>query len=132
MRDLREFYLILGPALDALKGVAKSVRMTLTVNYAGEPFIWPVPTVTGLKPHAADIAKHAAAEAAVESWIRISWNRNGAYYDVSRRQVNTKAPEWPSQVPDASSMLRIACKTGGMEVIDGPDHPVVQELLGLS
>ena len=128
--ETRETYLILPAVLEAFETVVRHVRMTLTVNYAGEVFIWPVPIPLGAKPHAAHVSAFAAAEAATKSWIRIAWIGNA--YEVSRRQNNAKNPEWPAEIKDASSMLRFACKAGGIEIIDSPAHPVACELLGLS
>lgn len=125
----REIYLILPAALEALESVARRVRMTLAVNYAGEAFVWPVPIPAEKNPHRCHVAAQAAAAAAVKSWIRIVWKGND--YEVSRRIDNSKIPEWPTEIADASAMLRFACKAGGIEVIDSPDHPVARGILGL-
>lgn len=127
--NTREIYLVLPELLEAMGDVVRQVRMTLAVNYAGEVFIWPVPVPIGRRAHRAHISAHAAAETASQHWIRIVWKGND--YEVTRRKVHTIDPEWPAEIPDASAMLRFACKTGGIEIIDSMEHPVVRELLGL-
>jgi hypothetical protein len=128
--ETRETYLILPDALEAMETVVKHVRLTLTMNYSGENFIWPVPVPLGNKPFRAHVSANAAAEEATRHWVRIAWNGTG--YEVTRRKNCSKQPTWPDAVPDASEMLRFCAKTGGFEVIESPQHPVVQNLLGLS
>ncbi len=127
--NTQETYLILPEALEAMGDVVRHVNMTLTVTYAGEAFIWPVPVPLGRSPHKAHLSAAAAARSATKQWIRIAWK--GSDYEVSRRTGNPKAPEWPTEVPTAADMLRFACKPGGVEIIETTEHPVVRELLGL-
>ena len=124
-------YLVLPAALDALEQVVKSVRLTLAVTYAGDPFVWPVSVPSVRKPVACHITATNAAETAKRKWLRIGWDPSKMDYDVRGRGTG-KTPEWPSEITNASEMLRFVSKTGGFEVIDSPNHPVVQELLGLS
>ncbi len=128
--DTRETYLILPEALEAMGDVVRHVSMTLAVNYAGEVFIWPVRVPMGRSPHKAHLSAAAAAKLATKQWIRIFWK--GSDYDVMRRTGTAKAPEWPAEVPTAGDMLRLACKPGGVEIIETAEHPVVRELLGLA
>lgn len=127
--DTRETYLILPEVLDTMGDVVRHVCMTLAVNYAGEVFIWPVPVPMGRSPHKAHLSAAAAAKLATKQWIRIAWK--GSDYEVMRRTGNAKAPQWPAEVSTASDMLRLACKPGGIEIIETAEHPVVRELLGL-
>jgi hypothetical protein len=127
--DTQETYLILPEALEVLGDVVRHVCMTLAVNYAGEVFIWPVPVPMGRSPHKAHVSAAAAAKLATKQWTRIAWK--GSDYEVMRRTGNAKAPQWPAEVSTASDMLRLACKPGGVEIIETAEHPVVRELLGL-
>ncbi len=126
----RDTYLILPGALEAMENVIRHVRLTLTCNYSGELFIWPVPVPLGNKPFKAHVSAHAAAEEAQRNWVRIAWN--GSTYDVTRRKNSSRHPEWNDAILDASEMLRFCARTGGLEVIESSGHPVVQELLGLA
>jgi hypothetical protein len=126
----RDTFLILPGALEAMENVIKHVRLTLTTNYSGELFIWPVPVPLGNKPFKAHVSAHAAAEEAQKNWVRIAWNGNT--YEVTRRKNSSRQPEWGDTIHDASEMLRFCARTGGLEVIETSGHPVVQELLGLS
>ncbi|MES2658866.1 MAG: hypothetical protein V4689_09620 [Verrucomicrobiota bacterium] len=128
--ETRDTYLIVPAALEPFAGVARYVRMTLTVNYSGEVFVWPVPLPTDRRAHAAHVSANAAARVATSSWTRIVWK--GSEYEVTRRRDNSKEPFWPQEIPNASDMLRFACKSGGVEVIDSSDHPVARELMGLA
>jgi len=129
-KETREYFLILPAALEAMEDVVRHVRFTLSVTFSGGAFIWPVPIPSGRRPHSAHISAHAGSEAATNQWIRIFWKENS--YEVVHRRTKGKDPDWPEEIPDASAMLRFACKPGGIEVVDSLEHPVVKELLGLS
>ena len=128
-KDTGDSYLVLPSVVEALNDVVRLVRLTLTVNYAGVPFLWPVPIPTEKNSHSAHIASSAAAEHAKKQWIRISWN--GTQYDVHKRTTPGTPPLWPAEITSASDMLRFASKVGAFEVIDSLDHPVVKHHLGL-
>lgn len=127
----KEFYLVLPEALDAMENLVKSVRLTLAITYAGDPFVWPVAVPSVRKPVPCHVTAANAAETASRKWLRIGWEQSKMDYDV-RVRITVKTPEWPSEITNASEMLRFVAKTGGFEVIDSPSHPVVQELLGLT
>ncbi len=132
-KDSRQAYAVLPEAHDAFGPLIKFVRMTLTVNYTGAVFLWPVPVPTMQKPHQAHVDAHAAAEQASREWVRITWDSKSNSYVVCRRQGGAgKDPEWPEEIADPSAMLRLANKSGALEIIKDSHHPVVQALLGLN
>lgn len=125
----RDIYVVLPPALEAMEEVIKQVRLTLSVSNFGEVFVWPVPIPSLRKSMPCHVTAATAAERAVNDWIRIAWKSND--YEVHRRVVRGSDPSWPSEISTPSEMLRFISKSGGFEIIDGPDHPVVRELRGL-
>ncbi len=128
-KDEQSWYLVLPEIVEPLLDVVRYVQMSLAVNYAGTPFIWPVPIPTDRKPHKAHVSAFAGAEQAMLQWIRISWG--DSEYDIYRRSSAKVEPKWPEEIENASQMFRFASKAGGFEVIDSMDHPIVQGLLGL-
>jgi hypothetical protein len=103
--------------------------MSLAVNYAGSPFVWPVPIPSQRKPYAAHVSAFAAADLAMKEWVRITWT--GSDYEVFRRKQAKAEPVWPTEITDAATLMRFASKVGSFEVIDSMDHPVIRRHLGL-
>ena len=128
-KDTREAYLVLPAAVEALSDVVRHVRLTLSVNYAGTAFLWPVPVPTERQTHHSYISAFAAAEQAAKGWIRISWGLGD--YEVFKRHKLGTEPVWPLEITCASEMLRFASKSGAFELIDSIEHPVVKRHLGL-
>lgn len=128
-KDNRSWFVVLPEVVEPLLDVLRYVQMSLAVNYAGTLFIWPVPIPTERHPHQAHISALAAAEQAMQEWIRISWG--GSDYDVYRRSSAKVDPVWPAEIKTASEMLRFASKAGSFEVIGSMDHPVIRRHLGL-
>jgi hypothetical protein len=108
----------------------KSVKLTLTANYGGGMFAWPVPVPADVGANAWHATAFHAAEEATKHWVRVVAG-NGRY-DVFRRFVNEGAtPTWPAEADTVEKMLRLAfSKVGGAEVINEPDHPVILKLEG--
>ncbi len=125
-----DVYLVLPSALEALESVTKHVRLRLAVTYTGEAFVWPVAVPSVRKPMPCHVTAATASEAAVEKWIRIAWKSHD--YEVVHRSINGKEPSWPTEITSASEMLRFVSETGGFEIIDSINHPVVRELRGLA
>lgn len=127
-RDENSNYIVLPAVVEPLLDVVRYVQLSLTVNYSGSAFVWPVPVPTERKPHRAHITAFTGAEKAMREWIRISWGKDE--YEVYRRSSAKIEPAWPAEITSASEMLRFAAKAGGFEVIDSLDHPVVRALQG--
>ncbi|MGJ8723929.1 MAG: hypothetical protein ACSHYB_05175 [Roseibacillus sp.] len=122
-------YLVTPEVVEPLSDVVRYVQLTLAVNYVGSVFAWPVPVPTESRPHRAHLTAFAGAEQATTKWIRISWG--DGEYDVFQRSSTKAEPVWPEEIKTPSEMLRFIAKSGGFEVIDSADHPVVQGHLGL-
>jgi hypothetical protein len=127
-KDERSWYVVLPNVVEPLRDVVRYVRMSLAVNYGGTPFVWPVPIPTERKPYPAHVSAFAAAELGGKEWVRVTWTGND--YEVYRRASAKVEPVWPTEITNASEMLRFAAKAGGFEIIDSLDHPVVRGLLG--
>lgn len=124
----RGCYVVLPSVVEPMLDLVRYVQLSLAVNYKGNPFVWPVQIPTERNPHAASISAFAGADRATREWIRISWG--GKEYEVYRRRSAAAEPEWPTEISNASEMLRFASKAGAFEIIDSLDHPVVRRLLG--
>ncbi len=130
----RSVYLVGPPVLERMgqlvqRGV-KSVKLTLTANYGGGIFAWPVPVPADVKANAWHATAFHAAEEASMHWVRVV-AANGRY-EVFRRAVNeAMTPTWPAEADTVEKMLRLAfSKVGGAEVINDPEHPVILKLEG--
>ena len=128
-KDERSWYIVLPSMVEPMRDFVRYVQMSLAVTYAGVPFVWPVPIPTESKSYQSYVTALHAAELAQKEWIRIFWKGND--YEVYRRPSAKVEPVWPTEITNASEMLRFAAKAGGFEVIDSMDHPVVRGLLGI-
>lgn len=124
----RTCYVVLPSVVEPMLHLVRYTQLSLAVNYKGSAFVWPVPIPTERNPQSASISAFAGAELAMREWIRISWG--GKEYEVYRRRSASAEPEWPTEIGNASEMLRHASKAGAFEIIDSLDHPVVRGLLG--
>jgi len=129
--ESRATYLVTPAALEPMADLVKRVRLSLAASYSGVFFAWPVPVPADVRANAWHASAFAAAEIATRSWVRVT--AGDGEYTVHKRTVNDgKVPEWPGEIPDLPTMLRFAfAKAGGAEVIETPEHPVVQRLLGI-
>lgn len=128
-KDTRECYLVLPEVIEPLSDVVRHVRLSLTVNYAGIPFLWILPVPSDRQNHHSYITAFVAADRSTKEWIRIAWGSGD--YDVHRRRSAGNEPVWPREITNASDMLRFASNFGAFEIIDSVDHPVVKHHLGL-
>ncbi|MCP5537744.1 MAG: hypothetical protein H7A51_16110 [Akkermansiaceae bacterium] len=128
-KDAREYYLVLPEFIEPLRDMVRHVQLMLAVNYAGVPFLWPVPVPTTRQSHHSYVSAFAAAEQAMKEWVRISWGSGD--WEVFRRRTAGNEPVWPQEISNASEMLRFASKSGAFEIINSMDHPVIKHHLGL-
>ncbi|MBN8457480.1 MAG: hypothetical protein J0M04_06570 [Verrucomicrobia bacterium] len=127
-REENAHYIVLPEVVEPLRDVVRYVQLSLATNYSGGHFVWPVPVPTERRPHRAHVTAFAAAERAAREWIRISWGKDD--YDLYRRSSAQVDPVWSTEISTPSEMMRFVAKTGGIEIIDTLDHPVVRALLG--
>jgi hypothetical protein len=130
----RSVYLV-GPTVlermfELVQGGVKSVKLTLTANYGGGMFAWPVPIPADVRANAWHATAFHAAEEATKHWVRVVAGHGR--YEVFRRTVNQgTTPTWPVEADDVEKMLRLAfSKVGGAELINNLDHPVILKLEG--
>jgi len=132
--ETRAVYLIgpsvLGRMAELVQGGVKPVTLTLTANYGGGVFAWPVPVPADVRANQWHATAFHAAEEAAKHWIRLV--AGNGQYDVFRRTVNEGVmPVWPEEADTVEKMLRMAfAKVGGAELINDPEHPIVLALEG--
>lgn len=123
-----ESYLMSSETMHVLPDIERPVTLYLAVDRRGNPFLIPVPLPT--HDGKLNLWHQSLAEAvklAQTNWVRCSANLTAGCYDVFKAQVQLPEPEWPEM--DLAKLVEIAFRG---RVITSPDHPVIQQLLGLS
>ncbi len=69
----------------------------------------------------------AAADVAMQHWVRVQANLGAQAYDVFRAPGNLPDPDWPDLT--MKEILKIAFRD---RFIDDADHPVLRKLRGQS
>ncbi len=124
---------VLGPnviqAMNDLVGVRR-VMLTLSANYQGEFFGWPVPIPADVRANRWHATAYQGCEQATRGWIRLKPSTN--CYLIYRREVeNAREPVWPNEVRTPQELARLTYGGGGGgDVIDSLQHEVVRRLKG--
>jgi hypothetical protein len=123
----REVYLVAPNARNVLVAGVKAMLLLATVNQRGVFFIWPLALGDGTGRRNAwhDTAREAA-ELAKREWIKLVSDMPSGQYRVYRAKGELPNPVFPEK--SLEELLRIAFRG---RVIDGEDHPVVRQALGL-
>jgi hypothetical protein len=100
----------------------------LTINRQKVLSVWPVklPAADG-RSNDWHVSASAAAERAMDKWIRLAANMSLGAYEISEAIADYGQPEWPNLT--FMEILKIAFKN---RLIDSPDHAVIQQLRGLA
>jgi hypothetical protein len=129
LKDNRETYLIL-PAVSQELSESEFFLATLylTINRQKVLSVWPVklPAADG-RSNEWHASASAAAERAMDKWIRLAANMSLGAYEISEAIADYGQPEWPNLT--FMEILKIAFKN---RLIDSPDHAVIQQLRGLA
>jgi hypothetical protein len=104
------------------------VQLFTAVNRQGVVFLWPVklPTPDG-RANEWHRSAAAAAELAMEHWVRIKANMSLGAYDIFKASDSIPAPTWPTL--SFSELMRIGFRD---HLITNFDHAVIKRLRGLS
>jgi len=115
--------------MNDLVGV-KRIMLTLTANYTGDFFAWPVPIPADVGANRWHSTAYQGCEQATRGWIRIKPSVNE--YLIYRRTVEqAKEPVWPSEVKSPQELVRLSYgPAGGGDVIASLSHEVVRRLKG--
>lgn len=129
LREERETFLVLPRFVSELgDGEFFGAVLHLCINRQKVLRIWPVKTASpDGRQNAWQISAAEAAERAMKTWVRLKPNMSLGSYEIFEAVGNFGEPEWP-ELP-FMEILRIAFKG---HVIEGPDHPVVHRLRGVT
>jgi hypothetical protein len=122
-----EAYFVRPEILDRLQGESRLHTIYTAVTHLGGVFLWfvPFPLDTGRRPNDAVVSNRAAAEVAMQKWVRVAWDETQGAYQTIEPDVALPDPVWPKE-----SFLELL-KLGFQDrIIDRPDHPVILRLRG--
>jgi hypothetical protein len=123
----RECYFVLPAARPFLEGVSRLVQLTLCVNVQGIHFLWPCAAADSVGANAWNTSARAAMDLARSKWVRVVPDIALGAYRVMEAKSVLGEPKWPDL--EMSTILKVAF---GDRIIDGPEHPIVRTLQGLS
>lgn len=127
-KETREIYCVAPEMMDtfSMLGDLTPVTLMLAKTRQGALLMVPfkLPTDTAVTSGWFDTALHAA-ERAKTKWVRMASDMALGGYRVYEAESTLDDPEWPDQ--PLNELLELAFKN---KVIDSPDHPVFNKLLG--
>jgi hypothetical protein len=129
LKDNRETFLVLPAVSQELSGSEFFLAtLYLTINRQKVLSVWPVklPAADG-RINEWHASAAAAAERAMDKWIRVAANMSLGAYEISEAIADYGEPEWPNM--RFMEILKIAFKD---RLIDSPNHAVIQQLRGLA
>jgi hypothetical protein len=127
VKEDREIYLVTPKMTPVLVGEYSPVTLFTTINRRGTLFLWPVklPPPDG---RTNEWHKSAAlgAERAMTEWVKVTANMSLGAYEIFKAAGDLPDPVWPDY--SFQEILKIAFRD---RLVDRPDHPLVQYLLGI-
>ena len=118
MRDVVE-------AADVHYGVR---QLSLTITRQGTIFFWQVKLPRlGMQMNKWSASALSAIEQARKSWIRVTPFTQASQYRVWQPPRRFPDPEWSQDLPSMRDLLELTFKA---QVIDSPDHPLLQQARG--
>ena len=126
VKEDREVYLVRPGIASQLIGEFSVATLYTTINRQGVPHLWPVklPGVDG-KHNEWHRSAAEAAERAMQKWVRVTSSISLGAYEIFEASGDLPEPVWPDY--SFEEILKIAFRE---RIVDGPDHPLVQRLLG--
>lgn len=125
--DGDETYLVDPALVGHMPGLARPVRLHLTVTRHGAPALWPLklPGEDG-KTNPWHESAAECADIAMEKWVRLVANRELGAYDVVVAEGIPTEPAWPDK-----TLAELVTKAFRDRYVDSEDHPLIRELLGV-
>jgi hypothetical protein len=122
-----ETYFVRNEVLDLLQSECQLYTIYLAVTHLGAVFLWyvPFPSDDDRRPHAATVSNRAAAEMAMQKWVRVAWDKTMGAYEVFDPEAVLPDPVWPKE--SFLELLKLGFRD---RIIDRPDHPVIRRLKG--
>ena len=124
--ESRDAYIVKPDIAVGLSNEFNLVTLFTAITRQGGLFIWPVklPGIDG-RQSAWHTSMMAAAELAMQKWVRVASNMSAGAYDVYEAKANLPEPEWPEL--NFEDILEIAFRG---RVIDSFDHLLLKRLRG--
>jgi hypothetical protein len=123
----RDTYLVLPAVRSILVAGVKAVLLTTAVNQRGVVFLWPLALGDGTgRQNVWHETGRQAAEMAKHEWIKLVADMQAGHYRIFKAQGALPDPVFPAKTLD--ELLRIAFRN---RIVEGADHPVVKQSLGL-
>jgi hypothetical protein len=127
VKEDREFYLVRRDIIAAVPGEYVPASLFTAINRQGTLFLWPVklPNLDG-RLNAWHRSAAEAAERAMKKWVRVASSMSLGAYEIFEASGDLPEPVWPEF--SFQEILKIALRE---RIVDRPDHPLVQKLLGI-
>ena len=127
VKEDREVYLVPPGMAQQLPGEFSVATLYLTINRQGVLHLWPVklPGPDG-KHNEWHRSAAEAAERAMQKWVRVTSSMSLGAYEIFEASGDLPDPVWPDY--SFEEILKIAFRE---RIVDTPDHPLVQRLLGV-
>ena len=127
LKAVGEVYLVTPDVAAGLPGEVKCVTITACISRQGVVFLWPVPLPSeDGRQNTWHVTAREASIRAHTKWVRMTANMPAGAYDVFEAPGEIAEPNWPEH--SLQQLLEVAFGNG--HLIDQPDHPVLQQLLG--
>ena len=126
LKQDNEVYFLTPEAANEVASLLRPVSLHLAIDRFDNLFLAPVglPGEDG-KWNAWHQSMSVALKEAESQWVRVVANKKAGYYDVLTASGALSEPNWPDL--SFTQILEIASKG---RIINRPDHPVIQQLLG--
>lgn len=123
--ELQNLFLVKKTVADKLPSDVRKTTFVMCENTKGETFINPVPAITDRnKDNLWTRSNHKGVSEAMEGPVRMTADMQEGQYKVHRIKREMDKPKWPEQ-----PFTELLLDAFGNRIIEGTDHPAVQELL---
>jgi hypothetical protein len=124
-----EAYFVHDSVVGEMLGEFQLWTIFAAVDTLGNPFLWRirVPPEDGREPNPWLLSNRAAAEQAMDKWIRVASDIHAGAYKIFVHEGQPPDPVWPQE--SFLELLKLGFKN---RMIDRPDHPIILQLRGLA
>ena len=122
-----EMYFVHATVLGEMMSECRMHTIFTAVNLQGNVFLWcvPLPLDDGKEPNTWLMTNRAAAELAMNRWVRVASDVGAGAYSVIEYEGPPIEPVWPQE--PFLDLLKLAFKN---RIIDHPEHPMILRLSG--
>jgi hypothetical protein len=121
-----EQYIVKPEVVSEVLQLAKPYRLVLVVDRLGTAFIWPLAIPDEERPMDWHKSAMVTDSEAQKGWVRMASNQALGAYDTFQAAGELAKPVWPAE--SWPKLMEVAFK---QNIIDSPDHIILQKLQGL-